>query len=243
MTPDEDRIARLYEAFNARDFDRWFTMMTPDVSWPDELENGRLEGLEAVRNYVLRLTAPVRGHYEPISLFTSAPHQVEVLSRQIITSAADGTVWSSTRARHRYTLRNGLVSRMESEQNYAEPSFPGIEQMLCRLVDAINARDVDAAVACYAPDARFTDMLEGGEIVGADAIRAYHKRLFETVGLTLSLLDYRLESDDRVRTRMLAETRSPHGGLWQDGPVVIWYRLYAGRITEQDVDDSGESAP
>lgn len=243
MTADEDRIARLYEAFNARDFDRCFAMMVPDVSWPDELENGRLEGLGAVRAYFSNLTAPLRAHYEPISLFTPAAHQVEVLSRQTITSAADGTVWSSTRARHCYTLRNGLVSRMESEQNYTEPTFAGVEQMLYRLVDAINARDVDAAVACYAPDARFHDMLEGGEISGAEAIETHHRHLFETVDVTLSLLDYRLESDDRVRASMLAETRGLNGGIWQDGPVVIWYRLYAGLITEQDVDDSGVCPP
>lgn len=243
MTPDEDRIARLYEAFNARDFDRCFAMMTPDVSWPDELENGRLEGIGSVKTYFSSLTAPLRAHYEPISLFTPAPHRVDVLSRQVITSAADGTVWSSTRARHSYTLRDGLVSRMDSEQAYAEPTFAGVERMLTRLIDAINTRDAEAAVACYAPDARFTDMLEGGEIVGAKAIGAYHRRLFETVDTTLSLLDYRLESDDRIRARMLAETRGPDGGLWQDGPVVVWYRVYAGRITAQDVDDSEESPP
>lgn len=36
MTPDEERILRLYEVFNARAFDQCVAMVTSDVVWPDE---------------------------------------------------------------------------------------------------------------------------------------------------------------------------------------------------------------
>lgn len=240
MTADEDRIAQLYEAFNGRDFDLCIAMMARDVAWPDEAENRVLEGQEAVRDYFTNVTAPLRARYEPISLYTPQAGQVEVLARQVITSAADGTVWSSTRVRQRYTLRDQMITRMESQQDVAELTFPGIGALLHRLNDAINAGDIETLLTCYAPDAQFQDKLEGGEIRGRDAIRAHFQHLFETLRVSLSLVDYELEPDDRVRARLQVEARAPKGGLWQDGGVTIWYRLQGGVIVEQDVDDSGE---
>lgn len=240
MTPDEDRIAQLYEAFNASDFDRCIAMMAPDVIWPDEAEDRLLVGVETVRDYFVSVTAPVRARYEPISLYTASTGQVVVLARQIITSATDGTLWSSLRVRHSFQLEHGLVTRLESQQNWTEPTFPGITTLLDRLHQAINARDVETALACYAPEARFQDRLEDQELIGHAAIRAHLKHLFETVRIKVSPFDYVLEADDRVCVRLQVEARSPEGGMWQDGTMTAWCRLQAGVIVDQDIDDSGE---
>lgn len=240
MTPDEDRITRLYEAFNGRDFDRCVDMMAADVVWPDEAEDGLLEGREAVRTYFTEVTSPLRAHYDVISLDTTPAGRVHALTRQTITSAADGSLWSSTRVIHRYTFHDGLVTRMESEQGSQTMTFPGVAKVLERLHAAVNARDVAGAVACYAPSARFIDKLEGGEIAGEAAIHAHFEHLFETVHVDIAVLDHELEPDDRVRARLQVVTRGPTGGLWQDDVITVWYRLEAGLIVEQDVDDSGD---
>lgn len=240
MSPDENRIAQLYAAFNARDFDRCIAMMTPGVIWPDEAEDRLLVGAEDVLDYFTRVTSPLRAQYEPISLFTAPAGEVVVLARQIITSASDGTLWSSTRVRHSFTLERGLVARLESRQNDTDLQFPGVTALIERLHRAINARDVEAVLACYAPDAHFQDRLEGRELEGHAAIRAHFERLFETVRVNLSPLTYALEPDDRVRVRLQVETRSPEGRMWQDGAITVWYRLQTGVIVEQDIDDSGE---
>ena len=239
MTRNEDRIAQLYDAFNGRAFDRCVAMLADDVEWPNEAEDGVLRGREAVRTYFTDVTASLRAHYDLISLHTEADGRVGALCRQAITSAADGSLWSSTRILHRYTLQNGLVTRLEAEQDWRGEAFAGIGALLERLHAALNARDVDATVACYAPNARFADNLEGGEIDGSDQVRAHFVHLFETVRLELSVLDYVLEPDDRVRAHLHAVTRGPGGGLWQDGELTVWYRLDRGLIAEQDVDDSG----
>lgn len=245
MTPDEDRIARLYAAFNARDFDGCVAMMADDVVWPDEAEDGLLKGREAVRAYFTEVTAPLRAHYDVVSLDTTPEGRVDALTRQTITSAADGSLWSSTRVIHRYSFQNGLIVRMASEQDSQAATFPGVAEVLERLHRAVNGRDVEGAVACYAPTARFIDKLEGGEIEGQAAIRAHFEHLFETVRVEIAVLDHVLEPDDRVRARLNVVTRGPSGGLWQDDTITVWYRLEAGLIVEQDVDDSGEggSAP
>lgn len=243
MTPDEDRIAQLYEAFNTRAFDRVIAGLAPDVSWPDEVEDRRLEGVEAVRDYFEKATAPLRVRHHPIALFTPAPNQVEVLTRQTVVSALDGSLWSSLRVRHRFTMAKGLITRLDSEQAYAAQTFEGVERLLQRLCEAINVQDLDAILACYADDARFQDNLEDGYISGAPAIRRHFEHLFATMQVSLAMRDYVLEPDDRVRARLQVEARGAKGHLWQDGGVRVWYRLEAGRIIEQDIDDSGEETP
>ena len=238
MTPDEDRITRLYDAFNHRDFDQCVALMADDVVWPDEAEDGLLHGREAVRFYLAVTVAPLRVHHDIISLHTGEDGRVAVLSRQVISSAADGAEWSSTRVLHRYTLRDGLVARMEPQQDCPDVTFPGVEAMLTRLYTAISAGDLETALTCYAPDARFADPLESGEINGMDELRAHFTHLFKTVRLEIAVVDYVIQPDDRVRARLRVVTRGPSGGLWQDATAKVWYRLDRGLIVEQDVDDS-----
>ncbi len=113
------------------------------------------------------------------------------------------------------------------------------EDRIAKLHAAINARDLDATVSCYAPHARFADGLEGGMVEGLDAIRAHFVHLFETIRVELSIIDFLREPNGRLRARLHVETRGPGGGLWQDDVVTVWYRLERGLIVEQDVDDGG----
>lgn len=113
--------------------------------------------------------------------------------------------------------------------------------LLERLYAAINARDVDGVVACYAPDARFADTLEDGEIQGRDGVRAHFVHLFETVRLQIQPLDYAPSPPSGVRARLNVVTRGHGGGLWQDGLITVWYRFERGLIVGQDVDDSGRN--
>lgn len=115
------------------------------------------------------------------------------------------------------------------------------EDRIARLHAAINARDLDATVACYAPTARFADPLDGGEVHGLEGVRAHFARLFDTARLEISTLDCRLEPDGRWRARLQVVVRGRSGGLWQDGLVTIWYRLDGGLIVDQEVDDSGRN--
>ncbi|MBO9544727.1 nuclear transport factor 2 family protein [Caulobacter sp.] len=242
MTPDEDRIAQLYAAFNDRAFDRCVAMMADDVAWPNEVEDGLVEGREAVLVYFSETTAPLLARYDLLSLHTGADGRVSTLTRQTIVSANDGTTWSSTRVAHTFSLRDGWITGMEAQQDWQGQSFPGVDALLARLHAGLNAGDVEAVAACYAPDARFADTLEDGEIHGAEAVRAHFSHLFETVRLQVTVEGYALEPDDRVRARLHIVTRGLGGGLWQDDVLTVWYRLDRGLIAEQDIDDSSRDA-
>ncbi|HJV41581.1 nuclear transport factor 2 family protein [Caulobacter sp.] len=239
MTADEARIAPLYAAFNAQAFDRVAAMLAPDVAWPDEAEGVPLRGREAVADYLARIATSLRVRYEPISLHTDEHGAVAVLCRQVVDSATDGSPWSSTRVLHRYVFRDGLVERLSTEQDHRDTRFAGIDALLERVHAAINAGDLEAIVACYAPNARFFDTFEEGVVQGAEGLRAHFRHLLETVRLEIAILDYALEPDDSVRARLQVTTRGADGGLWQDGLVTVWYRLEYGLIVDQDIDDSG----
>lgn len=243
MTPDEDRIVQFYEAFNRRAFEHCFAMMAPGVSWRGEVDDRRLEGLDAVRGDFEDTAKALQVRWRPIAMYSPSAGRIEVLARETTISAADGSPRSSVRVRRRFTFAGALISSVEGRQDDQARTFEGVDRLLRQVCDAINTRNVAAIMDCYAADARFIDKLEDGYLNGTQEIRAHFEHLFATMQVTLTLLDYALEPDDRVRAHLQVEARGSSGRLWQDGGVTIWYRLEAGRIVEQDVDDSGEAAP
>ena len=102
---------RLYERFNARDIDAVLVHLTQDVDWPNGWEGGRIQGRDAVRDYWTRQFESIQSNVEPLE-FTEAGDRVAVTVRQVIRDL-DGNVLSEGRTSHVYTLRDGLVTRMD----------------------------------------------------------------------------------------------------------------------------------
>ena len=105
-------LQRAYDAFNARDIDAALALMHPDVDWPNGFEGGRERGHEAVRAYWTRQWAQVDSHVDPIS-FTEAPDGRVIVEVQQTIRELDGSVRGEARVTHVYTLRDGLVARMD----------------------------------------------------------------------------------------------------------------------------------
>jgi hypothetical protein len=113
---DRERLLRrLYEAFNARDIDRVIAAMHPEVDWPNAMEGGRVHGVEAVREYWRRQFDVIdpRLEIEAVETFEGG---ATVAVRQIVRDLDENLV-DDSRRRHVYTLEDGLVARMEIEQD------------------------------------------------------------------------------------------------------------------------------
>ena len=106
-----EQLKRVYAAFNARDLDTAVSLMHPDVNWPNGWEGGRIEGRDAVRDYWTRQFESIDSNVEPLE-FTEAGDRVAVTVRQVIRDL-DGNVLSEGKTSHVYTLRDGLVTRMD----------------------------------------------------------------------------------------------------------------------------------
>ena len=108
----EELLRRAYGAFNARDIEGALALMHPDVDWPNGMEGGRVLGRAAVREYWTRQFEVIDSRVEPEGFTTDAEGRVVVDVHQVVRDTA-GELLSDGRVEHVYTIRDGLVERME----------------------------------------------------------------------------------------------------------------------------------
>ena len=112
MAEHDDLLRRAYEAFNARDIDSALVLMHPDVDWPNGMEGGRVLGRAAVREYWTRQFQVIDSRVEPEGFTTDADGRVAVDVHHVVHDAA-GELLSDGHVKHVYTVRDGLIERME----------------------------------------------------------------------------------------------------------------------------------
>ena len=112
---EEQLLRQAYAAFNARDIDGALALMHPEVDWPNGMEGGRERGHDAVRAYWTRQFAMIDSHVEPEGFERDDEGRIVVDVHQVVRDL-EGSLLSDGRVRHVYTLRDGLVSRMEIEE-------------------------------------------------------------------------------------------------------------------------------
>jgi hypothetical protein len=109
--------------------------------------------------------------------------------------------------------------------------------LITRLHDALNRRDLDAAMAQIHPRARFRDYLEGGEVEGHVAVRDFYQRLFDTLSPGLDLITLKTLPGGRVRADIQSSVRDRSGHLWSDTRVVAIYTITDGLISSVELLD------
>src|SRR6266478_863834 len=91
-----------------------------------------------------------------------------------------------------------------------------LPEVLNRYFEAQNAHDIEAMVACFAPDAAVRD--EGRDIKGTDAIRAWKKETSAKYHITAEPIECRVEDD---RTIVLVKV----SGTFDGSPANLTYRF------------------
>ena len=113
MDEDQERLLRdVYAAFNRRDVDAVLAVMDADVDWPNAFEGGRVMGRENVRAYWTRQFAQIDPRVEPLGMMTLDDGRVSVAVHQVV-RALGGSVLADHEVKHVYTLRDGLIARMD----------------------------------------------------------------------------------------------------------------------------------
>jgi ketosteroid isomerase-like protein len=118
MTTDQALLTRAYNAFNARDIDAIFTMMHPEVEWPNGMEGGYVYGHAGVRDYWTRQWAMIDPHVEPRHFHTDADGRTVVEVHQVVRDLA-GAVLADQTVQHVYTVQDGLIRHMEIRKSRA----------------------------------------------------------------------------------------------------------------------------
>lgn len=130
MTTTESLIKQAYFAFNQRNIDGALALMNDCVSWPKASEGGRVVGKEAIRAYWSRQWKEFDPHVEPLTTLDQGAGKIHVRVHQVVKSLA-GDVVSNAEVWHVYTIKNGLIERMDlgesgpdSQQSPSSAFFP-----------------------------------------------------------------------------------------------------------------------
>ncbi|MGH9448293.1 MAG: nuclear transport factor 2 family protein [Terriglobia bacterium] len=118
MADTQTLITRAYAAFNKRDIDGAFALMSDRVSWPKASEGGRVVGKDEIRAYWTRQWNQFDPHVEPIEVIDRSEGKTDVRVHQLVKSL-DGDVLSDTEVWHAYTISNGLIDRMDLKESDA----------------------------------------------------------------------------------------------------------------------------
>ncbi len=107
-------LTKVYDAYNRRNFADFSALLTPDIDWPDLIEGGRLIGREAVGAYWARNDKSITIDIAVVSLTDLPDGRVAADVNQIVRNLS-GQIWSDSCVRHVFTLRDGMVARLDVE--------------------------------------------------------------------------------------------------------------------------------
>lgn len=107
--------------------------------------------------------------------------------------------------------------------------------IVVRLHEAIGRRDADAAAPLFHPQARFRNYLDEGEVIGRNDVRAFYRKLFETLAPNIDLISVRTLADGRVQAELQVSVHDRSGRLWSDSRVTATYAIRDGLIESVDL--------
>jgi len=121
MSSKRDLLTAVYKSFNARDIDAVLAQMHPNVDWPNGMEGGRVYGHDDVRAYWQRQWTVVDPHVDPVHIEDDDSGRTVVDVHQVVRDLR-GTILLDRMLQHVYSMRDGLISRMEiREENKDAP--------------------------------------------------------------------------------------------------------------------------
>ncbi|UFP94362.1 nuclear transport factor 2 family protein [Gloeobacter morelensis] len=117
--------------------------------------------------------------------------------------------------------------------------------LLKRLYDRFNARDIDGVLAALDDDVTWANGMEGGHVHGREAIREYWTRQLAIVSTHVEPVSFNKAADGSVVVKVQQSVRDLEGrplqaqthGL-QDKVVGHVFRFQEGKITRFDIQDA-----
>ena len=102
----------MYAAFNRREIDAVLAKLHDNVDWPNGMEGGRILGTANVRDYWQHQWDVIDPHVEPLRTEDDELGHTVVDVHQVIRDRS-GNVLLDQIVQHVYSIRDGLVERME----------------------------------------------------------------------------------------------------------------------------------
>jgi ketosteroid isomerase-like protein len=108
-------------------------------------------------------------------------------------------------------------------------------KVLQRAYTAINARDIDGALATMNPNVVWPNGMEGGTVHGHDGVRAYWTRQWGMINPHVEPVSFREDEDGRIAVSVHQVVRDLSGKVLLDRMVEHVYTLRDGLIQSMDI--------
>jgi ketosteroid isomerase-like protein len=115
-------------------------------------------------------------------------------------------------------------------------------EVLRRIYDRFNARDIDGALAALANDVTWANGMNGGHVQGREAVREYWTRQWTMVSPHVEPVSFRRAGDGTVIAEVRQSVRDLEGKPLQgqthglkDKTVEHVFRLHDGKVTRFDI--------
>ena len=118
-------------------------------------------------------------------------------------------------------------------------------ELLERIYDRFNARDLDAVLAALADDVAWANGMDGGHVHGREAVRAYWTRQWSMVSPHVEPVGFQRTADGAIVAEVRQSVRDLEGRPLQgqthglkDKTVGHVFRLRAGKVIRFDIQDT-----
>ena len=110
------------------------------------------------------------------------------------------------------------------------------EAMVSRLWQALNNRDGATAAPLLHPDVDYVNLIDGGRLLGRDAVVDYWRRSASELSYEATPLTFEARPDGRLAVRIQHTVRRLDGRMWTDGNILHVFTFADGLIARMDVE-------
>jgi ketosteroid isomerase-like protein len=110
------------------------------------------------------------------------------------------------------------------------------QALLTKVYEAYNRRDFAAFSAFLTPDVDWPDMVEGGRLIGREALGAYWARNDKLITIDIAVVTITVLPDGRVAADVNQIVRNLAGQVWSDTCERHVFTLRDGRVARLDIE-------
>ena len=107
--------------------------------------------------------------------------------------------------------------------------------LLRRVYAAFNHREIESLLVNMRPDVDWPNGMEGGRVLGKDAVRAYWLRQFETLDPQVEPQNFATEPDGRIAIDVHQVVHDKAGKLLVDQIIQHVYEIRGGLICSMEI--------
>lgn len=115
-------------------------------------------------------------------------------------------------------------------------------QLVGRLYEGFNTRDIDAVLAALAEDVDWANGMDGGHVHGRQAVRAYWTMQWSSIDPHVDPLQITQREDGATTVEVHQTVHDLNGALLLDETVRHVFHIEAGYVKRFDIENAGQLA-